>query len=379
MRPVSTTFTKALRGSHVLASRVSAVTVGQNGVNPAKAFTFQVESGSVTLDSTAQIRATLDLTVVGPWPTSSTDYLAPYGAYELFVERGIKYGAGSAEWVSQGYYRINDPNQQSAPDGSVEVAATDRMASIIDARIPSPLTYAAGSTIISVIQALVLDVMPWAVFDYDAGLAVATLASAQTTTDDRYGFLNDLITAQGMVWYWDYRGILYIHSAPSITGAPVATVESGHNGSLVALSRELSRTGVYNGCAASGQQASDTIPPVYALVVDNNPTSPTYWGGPFGKVPQFYSSSFLTTTAQCISAATSIMQSSLGLPYSVNWGQVPNPALEPYDVINIRYPLTDNLHRVTEKHVIKQLVIPLDAKTAMTGQTRQQLVGAVFS
>lgn len=373
MRPVSTTFIKAVRSSHAMRSRVSAVAVGQNGVNPTKAYTFKVESGTVTLDSTAQTRGSLDITVADPFPASATDYLAPYGAYELFVERGIVYGSGVVEWVSQGYYRINDPSQEDAPNGAVEVQAQDRMSSIIDARIPSPLTYAAGSTIFSVIYSLVTDVMPWAVFDYDASLDTATLASAQTTTDDRYGFLNDLITAQGMVWYWDYRGFLYIHPAPSITGAAVATVESGHNGTLVSLSRGLSRSGVYNGCAASGQQASDTIAPVYALVVDNNPASPTYWYGAFGKVPQFYSSSFLTTTAQAVAAATAIMQKSLGLPYSVNWAQVPNPALEPYDVITVRYP-----HR-SERHVIKQLVIPLDAKTAMTGQTRQQLVGAVFS
>jgi hypothetical protein len=174
-----------------------------------------------------------------------------------------------------------------------------------------------------------------------------------------------------MIMYWDYRGILVVTPPPDPADI-VATIAHGAKGVLATLSRTLSRDGIYNGCVASGEQLDDTIPPVSAIAVDSDPASPTYWFGAFGHVLQFFSSSFITTVAQCLSAAQSILAGSTGLPYNVNFGQVPNPALEPLDPIELRYPGRK------EKHVISQLVIPLDAATLQTAQTRQ-LVNGTFN
>lgn len=352
-----------------MSSRVRVCAPGLNGTNPAGTV-IPLLDGSVTFDSTAQVNATAALTTSQTWPVNYKDLLTPYGN-EAFIERGVVYGDGSTEWVSLGYYRINTVQQQNAPAGSVQLACSDRMQGIVDQRIPAPVTFAAGSTVISMIQTLVLAVYPWAIFDYDASLNTAQINVAQTTTDDRYGFINDLVTSYGMIWYWDYRGYLYIHTPPSLS-SPVATINSGRKGVLVSMARGLDRVGVYSGCAASGQQASDQAPP-YALVVDGNTNSPTYWDGPFGQIPQFYSSSFLTTVAQCQSAAMSIMQTSTGLPYEVDFGIVPNPALVLYDPVTVVYNGGNN----SELHVLKQMVIGLKASDLMTAQTRQ-LVNGVF-
>jgi hypothetical protein len=371
MRPVTARFLAAVAngGSYRADTRVRVVPAGQNGVNPGSVLaTLDNVGGTVTLDSTADVRGTVDLTTSASfWPASASDPLTPYG-HELFVERGVVYGDGSREWVSQGYYRIESVDQRTAPTGTVDVAGSDRMAGIKDARIPSPVTFAAGTAVTTVIESLVSDVYPWAVFDLDDGLTGVPLDAAQTTTDDRHGFLHDLATSYGMVAYWDYRGVFVVAPPPDIT-VPVVTIKSGAGGVLTSLSRTLSRDGVYNACVASGEQLSDSIPPVSATVVDDDPASPTYWDGEFGHVPQFYSSSFLTTGLQCYTAAQSILAQSTGLPYSVDFGQVPNPALEPLDPIQLNYPGR------REQHVISQLVIPLDAATAQTAQTRQLVSG----
>lgn len=374
MRPVSARFLAAVASSHRMVSRARVCSPGQNGTNPTGT-EILMESGHVTLDSTADVRGTLDLTTAQSWPLNASDLLTPYGN-EIFVERGVIYGDGSREWVSQGYYRINQVEQQDAPYGSIDVTCTDRMQGIKDARLTTPVVFNPGVTIISVIQQLVLDAYPWAVFDYDASLGTATLASRQTTDEDRFGFLNDLVTAQGMVWYWDYRGILYIHPAPN-PAVPIAVINSGQNGVLVKLSRTLNRDGIYNGCVAGGQDTG-TGAVASALVVDSNPSSPTYWYGPFGKVPQFFNSSFLTTDAQCRTAGLGLLQKSTGLPYNVDFGFVPNPALEPLDPVIVRYPQQGLAHTKAESHVISSLEIPLDAGTEMSGKTRQ-LVNGVFS
>jgi hypothetical protein len=358
-------------GSYRMVSRARILSPGQNGTTIDDDFvlaTPDIVGGSVTQDSTADVRSTLDITVSGSlWPKTSTDPLTPYGN-ELFVERGVIYGDGSREWVSLGYFRINTPEQQDAPFGDIQVAGSDRMQGIIDARIPYPLTFAAGEAVTSVIESLVTDVYDWAVFDFDDSLTGKTLATAQTTTDDRHAFLSTLVTSYGCVMYFDYRGLLVVKPPPDPDNI-VTTLATGEGGVLSTLSRTLSRDGIYNGVIASGEQLADTIPPVSAMVVDSDPASPTYWDGQFGHVPQFFSSSFLTTDAQCTSAALSILTQSTGLPYNLDFGQVPNPALEPLDPVGMRYPGR------RERHVISQLVVPLDAKTLQTGQTRQLVKG----
>jgi hypothetical protein len=352
---------------------VRVVSAGQNGVNPSTVLaTLDVVSGSVSLDSTADVRGTVTVNVTPNWwPTATTDPVTPYGN-ELFIESGVVYGDGSKEWVSQGYFRIDSVAQQNAPLGTVEIAGSDRMAGLQDARTPYPLTFPAGEAVITVIEGLVLDVYPWATFDLDSSLTGKTLATAQTTTDDRSGFLTDLITSYGLVGYWDYQGI-FVAAPPPDPSDVVTTISSGQGGVLVSLSRTLNRDSVYNAVVASGEQLDDTIPPVSALVIDDDPTSPTYWFGQFGQVPKFYSSSFLTTVAQCQSAGLSILQQSKGLPYSIDFGQVPNAALEPLDPVGVNFPGR------REQHVLSQLVIPLDARTAQTAQTRQLLINEEFS
>jgi hypothetical protein len=371
MRPVSAAFLAAVGSSHQMASRVRVVAPGQNQLTPTTLQTLAVESGTVTLDSTAQVRGSLSLTVADGWPPSTTSPVTPYGN-ELFVERGVVFGDGHTEWVSQGYYRINSVEQQSAPSGPLDLTCTDRMQGVVDARLTTPQVFAAGTPVLTVIQALIGAIYPWAVYDYDASLSTTLLASTQTTTDDRFGFLDDLITSYGMVWYWDYRGYLYIHQPPDPL-TPVSTVASGQGGVLVSMERQLNRTGVYNGVVASGQDTGAGAV-VSALVIDNNPASLTYWYGSFGQIPQFYSSSFITTQAQAVTAGQSLLVQSIGLPYNVDFSSVPNPALEPLDCIQLNYP-----GRSGESHVLSKVTIPLDAATALTASTRQQYVGVFTS
>lgn len=374
MRPVSQRYQHAVSGSCRVDARARIVPPGLNGTTIADPnnilAVLDVVRGSVTFDSTADVRGTLDLTVTANWwPKNSTDPLTPYGN-EIFVEAAVVFGDGSREWVSQGYYRIQQPEQEDAPNGVISVTGSDRMQGIIDDRIPYPLTFSKGAAVTTVIQALVLDTYPWATFDFDSSIVGRSLGADQTTTDDRFEFLSSLVTSYGMIFYWDYRGLLVVKPPPD-PSIPLVTISSGAHGVLSTLSRTLSRDGVYNAVIASGEQLDDTIPPVTAMVVDSDPSSPTYWFGQYGRVPEFYSSSFLTTTAQCISAAQSILQQSTGLPYSVDFAQLSNHALEPLDPISLVYPGR------RERHVISQIVIPLDAATIQSAQTRQ-LVNGVF-
>lgn len=363
MRPVSAAFLRTLQGSHRMFARVKVLVAYQEGTQPT-GYELELIDGNVRADASSDIRTSLDVVVSGvdTWPHDPVDLLAPYGN-ELFVERGINYGNGTIEVVSLGYYRIERTDQRDGPDGPLNISGSDRMAPIIESRLPFPIQFEAGTTVEEVFDQLVHEVYPDATIEFDFAAGGSTFNVAHVAEEDRYGFLRDVAKSRGKIMYWDYRGVLQVVSPPDPT-QPVYAIDSGRGGTMVTLSRSLTRQGVYNGVVARGDQPTDDVQPI-ALVVDNNPSSPTYWNGRFGKVPHFYYSSFITTSAQATSAATSLLQQAIGLPYSIELNAVPNPALEPYDSLRITAP--DR----TDIHVLDSVTIPLTAEDTMTGSTRK--------
>lgn len=330
MRPVSAAFLSALRGSHRAPAQAFVVAAGQTGADPTGT-EIPILSGDVQADATAAIRATLALETHGGFPERASDDLAPYGN-EIFVRRGIAFGGGRIEWVSLGYFRIQSVEQDDR-DAPVRIAAQDRMAGIVEARLISPAQFAAATTYGAVVDQLVGEVYPWATIEWDDETDGDALGRALIAEEDRWKFLDDLVTSRGKIWYWDHRGVLVIRDAPDVD-EPVWEVNAGANGVLVAVSRDLSRDGVYNAVVASGE-ALDTTAPPRAVAVDDNPASPTYWDGAFGKVPRFYSSPFITTTGQAQTTANALLRAKLGLPYRVEFQAIVNPALEPLDPVAV--------------------------------------------
>lgn len=366
MRPVTVKFLSALRGSHKVFARARVLTTFQTGTGPTGGTEISIIDGSVSLDGDADIRSSAEVVTSGlrTFPMMASDILTPYGN-ELFIERGVELADGSTEIVSLGYFQIDNVEQSSGPNGSIRLTAYDRMKGIIDARLTSPISFPAGTTISSIFTQLITEVYPTATIEFDdVGFAGTAITSVQVAEEDRFKFLSNLVTSYGKIMYWDYRGILVIKTPPDPT-VSVWEVNAGENGVLVSFGRSLNREGVYNAVVALGESVNET-PPIYAIAYDNDAASPTYWFGRFGKVPRFYSSSFITTYEQALNAAQKILKKTLGLPQSVRFTVVPNPALEPLDAITI------NQVDVVSLHVIETLSIPLTAKSAQTGTTRRQ-------
>lgn len=373
MRPVSAAFLRTIRGSHTMAARATVLTTFQTGTQPSGT-EVPIIAGQATVDGTADIRSTLDLTTdgTGMWPNEVADLLAPYGN-EVFIERGVQYGNGTTEYCSLGYFRIDTPAQDEPPNGQIRLTCKDRMAGIIDGRLLTPVQFMSTDTYGSVVSQLVTEVYPAATIQWDDSTDTETLGRPLIAEEDRYGFLNDLVTSRGKIWYWDHRGILLITDAPN-PGVPVFEVNAGANGVLVSASRQLTRQGVYNALVAQGE-AADTSAPVRGVAIDQDSGSPTYFYGPFGPVPKFYSSPFLTTQVQAQNAAAQLLRQNLGLPYNVDLTAIPNPALEPYDPVLVRFSSGSG----AEIHILQSLTVPLVEDQPLTASTREQTVVLIGS
>lgn len=357
-----------------MSARARVCTTFQTGTDPAGT-EIPILGGQVELDANADVRSTLDLTTDGRsmWPSRDNLLLAPYGN-EIFIERGVQFGGGTTEWCSLGYFRIDTPQQRQAPDGPILISGSDRMAGIRDAKLTAPRQFTATQTFAQVVASLVLEVYPSASIEWDDTTSGQQIGRDILAEEDRYAVLRDLVTSVGKVCFWDYRGVLVVRTPPDPL-TPVWDITHGRDGVLVSMSRELSREGVYNGVVALGE-GSDTADPVRGVAIDNDPRSPTWWYGRFGKVPRFYSSPFITDANQALSAATAILRQKLGLPYMVDFGTVANPALEPLDPVRISY----SDRSPVEKHVVDTLTVPLTADAQMSGTTREQsmvIVGAL--
>lgn len=364
MRPVSDAFLRILRGSHVPIFRATLCTTFQTGTAPTGAV-LPIADGDVTFDASADIRGSLDMSIPPEyWPEAPSDPLSPYGN-EVYIERGLLAGGGQRIFVGLGYYRINSVEQDDVPLGDVRIMGSDRMAAVVDARLEQPVQFGSTATISQVFTQLITEVFPAAVIEYDFDAVGTQLAGPHILDEDRFEFLDDLVTALGKVWYWDYRGVLVVRDAPNPT-APVWQVTHGADGVLVSLSRERNRDGVYNIVVATGEAGTGT--PVRAVARDADLNSPTYYLGRFGKVPRFFSSPLLTTQLGAATAAQKLLTRAVGLPYSINFGAVPNPAIEVHDPIYVSY--SDNAQ--SEVHVIERLRLPLSVDGVMTGSTKNK-------
>lgn len=378
MRPVSAGWESTIRGSHDAVFRATVCDTFQTGTTPTGT-RIGIIGGAVRVDGFADIRSTLDLTTPGVdelgdnmWPKFVDDPLAPYGN-EIYVERGVKYSDFEVEYVGLGYFRIQAPDQADAPAGPIRLTAEDRMAAIIEARLLAPVQFNPPTSLGTIVDQLITDVYPDAAIEWDDDTDLSTLTRQVIVEEDRYGFLDDIVKSRAKIWYWDHRGVLTIRSLPDSTDI-VYEVNSGRDGVLVDAARHITRERVFNAWVVTGE-GGDTEDPARGVAVDNDPNSPTFFYGRFGQVPAFYSSPLVSDDSQAAAAARALLLRQLGLPYVVNFGAVPNPALEPFDPVGVRYSNVDGL----ERHVLATLNIPLEEGSKMTATTREQTVVLVGS
>lgn len=369
MRPVTDSFQNAIRGSHQAAFRARIVQPGQTGTDP-DGTEIPILGGDVVFDTKADITSTLDMTTNIPWPATPEDLGAPYGQ-EVYIERGVKYGTGTTEWVGLGYFRIDSVEQVKAPKGNLRITGSDRMANVVDGRPIQPTQFTTANTIGSVLDFVIGEVVADLVTVYDWDAYSEFLGTDQFLIEDRMKFVREVLSAYGKIGYFDYAGRFQVRDVPDPNSPPVYTINEGQNGVLVSMQRTISRDGVYNGVVATGEPVGD-VAPVRGVALDDDPASPTYWDAlGFGKVPRFFSSSFMTTNGQAANAAASILIQGRGIPYVVQLGTVPNPALEGWDIVEIKFGPHD-----VEVHILDRIELSLSVQGAMACETRKQYLNA---
>lgn len=357
MIDVSPEFLAALRTPQNLARRATAYPPGGAAVD------FEFVSGTVTDDRYAAIRRRLDLTVIDPamLPSSSTSPINVYGT-EIQVWRGLAFANQQQELCSKGIFRIEDIDT-TIPGGAIGITGWDRSIQVQDERFLKPRKLA-GMTAIALIELLITEVYPSAAFDVRT--SDATTIPKHVVDRDRLGEVQRVAQVIGCEVFPDATGRWVIQDVPDPAAAAfVWTVDAGPDGVMVGASPKTSRTGAPNTVVASGDGTGGNQAPVYGIAQDNDPLSPTWVGGSYGVVPRFFSSPHLRTQAQADRVAAAQLADHVGVSRTVDLDQVPNPALEAGDAIQIIYPDGSK-----EQHLIDSMTTPLTASGGQSLSTR---------
>ncbi|MEU3285581.1 DUF5047 domain-containing protein [Streptomyces longwoodensis] len=295
-------------------------------------------AGSVTVDRGSKTRRTISLTVADPkyLPWDATDTLASYGQ-QLVASRGIRYSDGSEEWVPLGTFRINEPGGD-VHFGPVTVTGASMECAVQDDKFQAPATTRGQSTCVDAITTLIHQTLPDAVVvNLTSGARNPAVAIADWDAGaDRWEAVAQIAAAMQAEIYVDAQNRFVITDLPDLVNGTVAwDIAEGEGGTLISAARSMPRTGVYNAVVASGENTASGSVPVSATSKDLDPTSPTLWGGPFGKVTKFISSALWTTTGACQSAADYALFDATAPSVQESIDSLPNPALEGNDIVRL--------------------------------------------
>lgn len=333
MLTVTPRFLAAVRDSH----DVSIAATVYRPSDPTTPVTVDVIGGQVMIDRDARIRRQGSVDVAFSLINETARDLVlelPFGGTAT-IERGIRYADGTVERVQLGRFRI-DSAVWNELQGVASLTLADRMAQVADEIFTAPYAPTGvkpSDACVAIVQDVFGSTIAYHVLTDPA--SETPLGDTTLYADDRVNALTDLASSIGAQCVFDNLGDFVIRPTGG-AGTVAWTIDAGAHGSMIAAQETLDRSSVRNGVIVRAQPGTDQVP-IYAIATYDDPTAPTRWGGPFGRVPLISDSTAVLTQDQADASARSLLNLRLGLQRTLTLEALPNPALEPDDIIQIVY------------------------------------------
>jgi len=357
----SLNYQAALRSPHRLSVRVDAYDI--DGVP--RALDLRPTGGSVTANLTNRVTRSARFTMTRPdFPDDSDDALSPEFAV-VQIRAGIRFGDDTEELFPVFTGRVATSTLR--PDGQVEFVCDDLAADVLGFRFEQPRTTRYATTL-DEIHALILDALPQAMFAGDTVVNQPT-PSSLTWDEDRGQALDDLAESLGGRWFALGDGSFTVRPFDYAYGPIAQTFYDGDGGLLLEATVSRSREGVANSVTVVSER-TDGSTPVRVPVRNTDPTSPTEFGGKFGRVSQIIKVQTPLTSGQATTLATTQLQAAGALVRQWSASVVPDYALEPGDTVALSFMA------VADLQIIDQITYPLTTGESMTISGRAGTTGA---
>lgn len=344
MIPTSALFREALRFSRTVFTEIDIV---YNGVVLENDVPVSAASVSTDRGSNTRYAATVDLAQY-PWQSLP---ITSEGT-RLRIYHGIE-SIGSRERVQLGEYQVFDHKRTNK--GAIGVALRGLENYLIEADFITPRTPPYGVSTIATITSLIHEVLP------DAEVVVQCSFDRKITATgawakERWGSITKMADSIGAEVYAGHDGRFYISDVPDLSAlVPVFELNGGPTGVLLEENRTNTRDQVYNAVSVSGQSSDQTVPPLWAWARDNDPTSRTFFYGPYGQRVRFYSSQFFTEVSQLQAYADRLLIESLAPNNTLSVVAGPLPILEAGDAVRVTSEQTGE----RSLHLLQKTGLPL--------------------
>jgi len=374
---------------------------------------LSIVAGSVVQDTTAASRGRCDVQLAEPTliPADLGDPLSPDG-YEIVLERGVVYRSARAAssratltalvtedgdvlvtedgdvigWPLIRYSPAIDavietkplgvfPIQDSLIDGVTlltSISALDRSQRVRDAMLEDDYPIAGGTPFTDAIRTLIDFCVPGLEFDF-VDCPHVTPPLVLPAFSDPFDHAQLMARSVGMELFFNGYGRPVLRPELDVrTAAPVTTIAEGDGQTLKAISMRRDRTKSYNRWIAIGNNSANTTQ-YRGVATDDDPSSPSYYYGRFGRKPAPpFKSTLIGSQAQAEAAAYAKLIGGLGIARELSAEATTNPALEAGDPILFKRERIG----VNEVHIADSITTGLGAEEGQTFQCRARQLAA---
>lgn len=334
-----------------------------------------VIDGSISVDRGSNIHRSGSLIIGDPTlvPAIKSDVLTPYGT-EIVIRSGVVYADGTEELVPLGVFTLEVTEWDEGPESIPNIQFFDR-AKVLQRHTFYYPKSVAGKTIQDAITYLVGFANPGYIVHYDTSLANPKVPGGTTYDGSCLDAVQALAESVSAEIYFDVNGEIQVVPIPYIDESAstadtdwLVNVDPGDNtGVLIDAKRGLSRSETFSGVVVYGGTKFNNQQAIW-FATNNNPSSPTYYNGPFGKAVKRIENSALTSDTACGNLAQAELRKVAGLAKSVSFTSLRNPALETGDIIQF-----DFFDGETELHILESFSIDFTSGE-MSADTRAQVV-----
>lgn len=338
--PVTDKFKRSIVYDHKMVAKAELWEFGGSQA----AFELDIVAGRVDVED-RDINRNFNVTLTDPTgdltPDDVTDFLAPMGN-EIRLYRGIDYQDGTdPELCSLGVFGIADNEiTDSGENFSMVVSGYDRSRKVSRAKFADWYPLATGITYDQAIIGILEYTVPQLNLDYSKIVSTGTTVPPGTAYEigkDPLKAIKELAAAVGCYFEFDLYGqpVLQYEPDPTLL-VPVFEYTEGDACIILSLQRHLDDEDTYNGAIIRGNNPNTSTAPPLATVWDDNPNSPTYYLGQYGRVPYIPDPDpLVTTAAQANDVAIAELRKRVGTTEKVWFPGVCNPMHEIRDAISI--------------------------------------------
>ena len=323
-----------------------------------------VKAGSVTWTTSQQVQGTLSLTVprIGAvsqdegardWtPLAPDSPLAAMGQV-LHVQVTVASLVSTDRWdIPLGRFLIT---QWEVGATDIRITGKSLFQHLEDDRLTSPTVPYSGGTLASELRRLVGGHMGIIVSDALTNRPCPSMSWGESRIDAIYEIAD--------AWPARLRegpdGVLYVlPPVPAITERPEKSLTDGDAGTVIGVTRQGSRAGIFNRIVARGQEQDDAGQPRFQAIIDQT-TGPLRTSGPYGIVTRFFSSPLITSKQAALNSATTMLATSVRQKTTVPVTHTPNPTLTLDTPVELITANIDGAATITQWGIVTSTEIPL--------------------